>query len=236
MRTYLLPLTWLVALSLNGVSALAKPAYPVVVELFTSQGCSSCPPADEVLAQLAQQPGVIALSRPVTYWDRLGWKDSLARPQNTQLQYDYASRMGKSGVYTPQAVINGRAELVGSHGAELRGLIAKAQADAPASQVEATRQADGRIKVRWQGVRPAKLRLHLLMVTPRVSVSVGRGENSGRQLVYTNVVGDDALVTAQFDAGGEAYISVSRIVANTRYLLLADTGNATAIVAASWVG
>jgi hypothetical protein len=235
MRTYFLPLSLWVLLSFSGVTALAKPAYPVVVELFTSQGCSSCPPADEVLAKLALQPGVIALSRPVTYWDRLGWKDSLARPQNTQLQYDYASRMGKSGVYTPQAVVNGRSELVGSHETELAGLIAKAQTVAPAFKVEAARQSDGRIIIRWQGARPLKLRLHLLSVTPNVSVQIGRGENGGRQLTYSNVVRDDTLIAAQFDANGVAYVSPPQIRANTRMLIMADTGNATAIIAASWI-
>jgi hypothetical protein len=236
MRTYLLPLIWLVVLSLSGVSASAKPAYPVVVELFTSQGCSSCPPADAVLAEVAQLPGVIALSRPVTYWDRLGWKDSLARPQNTQLQYDYANHMDKNGVYTPQVVVNGRTELVGSHGAELRRQIAGAQANSPASRVEAIREADGRIKLRWQGVRPKNLRLHLLLVTPSVSVLVGRGENGGRTLIYSNVVREDNLIVAKFDADGVAYVTAPQAKANLRAIILADTGNATAIIAANWIG
>jgi hypothetical protein len=236
MRTYFLPLTWFVALSLSGVPALAKSAYPVVVELFTSQGCSSCPPADAVLADVAQLQGVIALSRPVTYWDRLGWKDSLARPQNTQLQYDYASRFGNNGVYTPQAVVNGRTELIGSHGKDLRDVIVQAQTNVPASRVDASRMADGRIKLRWQGPRPDKLRLHFLTVSPKISVAVRRGENGGRTLIYTNVVRDDVIITAQFDATGTAYITVPNTdTAAIRNLIIADTGQATTIVAANWL-
>ena len=95
-----------------GVAVIAQPApppvTPVAVELFTSQGCSSCPPADALLEALAKQPNIIAITRPVTYWDKLGWKDTLGRPENTRLQTAYAAK-GKegSGVYTPQTVVQG---------------------------------------------------------------------------------------------------------------------------------
>ena len=100
----------------------------VLAELFTSQGCSSCPPADAFLAKLAREPGVIAISRPVTYWDRLGWKDSLARSANDRLQRRYAARgLPGSGVYTPELVINGSAATIGSRSVSARSLIAQAQ-------------------------------------------------------------------------------------------------------------
>ena len=104
-------------------------AGPVVAELFTSQGCSSCPPADAVAARLARDPGVLVISRPVTYWDRLGWKDSLGREENTRLQRQYGDRaFGGANIYTPQVVVDGRAQAVGSQEAKVRGLLATAAA------------------------------------------------------------------------------------------------------------
>ena len=101
-------------LAAAGISATAEAAPRAVVELFTSQGCSSCPPADELLAKLARDPDVIALSLPVDYWDRLGWKDTLARHAFTERQKAYANVRGDGQVYTPQAVVNGREHAVGS--------------------------------------------------------------------------------------------------------------------------
>ncbi len=101
---------------------------PILIELFTSQGCSSCPPADRVLAKIDGQMAIVALSRPVTYWDRLGWKDTLARPANDVRQRRYAARgLPGGGVYTPEAVVQGRQAVVGSDEAQLRRLIASAR-------------------------------------------------------------------------------------------------------------
>src|SRR4051812_11333440 len=96
----------------RAAAAQAGNLRPVLVELFTSQGCSACPPADEFLGRLAREPGIIAISRPVTSWDRFGWRDTLAREENTQLQERYAIRYRQDG-YTPQAVVQGRVMLVG---------------------------------------------------------------------------------------------------------------------------
>lgn len=161
----------------------ADAALPVVVELFTSQGCSSCPPADVLLAAVAREPGVIAITRPVTYWDRLGWKDTLAREENSDLQRAYAARGGAgSGVYTPQAVVQGGAALVGSRAAELRRLIAAARR---AVQPTLTAGRDG-VTIEGEAVRPASLKL--IALTSHADVAIGKGENSGRQVRYTNVV------------------------------------------------
>ena len=97
----------------------------VVVELYTSQGCSSCPPADALLEQLAARDDVIALSLHVDYWDYLGWQDAFANPAFTKRQRGYAARAGSSMIYTPQMVIGGRDHIVGTKGMELSDLIAK---------------------------------------------------------------------------------------------------------------
>jgi hypothetical protein len=112
--------------ALGAPSAFAGGATrPVVVELFTSQGCSSCPPADVFLGKLAQRPDVIAISLPITYWDMLGWKDTLASDANTRRQKAYAAAMGRGGVYTPQIIVDGAADVVGSRIAAVEAAIAQ---------------------------------------------------------------------------------------------------------------
>ncbi|WP_025292733.1 DUF1223 domain-containing protein [Sphingomonas sanxanigenens] len=161
----------------------AAAAPPVVVELFTSQGCSSCPPADALLAALAREPGVVAITRPVTYWDRLGWKDTLAREENTTLQRAYAARGGTgAGVYTPQAVVQGGAAMVGSRGQQLRQTIAAARR-VPQPAIAASRTG---VVVDGSTARPVSVRL--LALTEAADVAIGTGENGGRRVRYTNVV------------------------------------------------
>jgi len=112
-----------------GAEAQAGSLRPVVVELFTSQGCNSCPPADIFLGKLAQRPDVLALTLPVTYWDMLGWKDSLANDANTRRQKEYAAALGHGGVYTPQIIVDGVQDAVGSRTASVEAAIeARSQA------------------------------------------------------------------------------------------------------------
>lgn len=135
------------ALALAGLSVLASATAqaggvrPVVVELFTSQGCNSCPQADAYFAKLSQRSDVLALSLPVTYWDMLGWKDTLATDANTRRQKAYAMAMGHGGVYTPQVIVDGVQDIVGS-----RTAIIDAAIDARARAIDASIAAsDGRI-------------------------------------------------------------------------------------------
>jgi hypothetical protein len=109
--------------ALAGTAADAGSARPVVVELYTSQGCNSCPPADAFLGKLTQRGDVLALTLPVTYWDMLGWKDSLANEANTRRQKEYAAAMGHGGVYTPQIVVDGALDVVGSRTASVEAAI-----------------------------------------------------------------------------------------------------------------
>ena len=103
-------------------SSLAAPT-PVVVELFTAQGCSSCPPADALLGALARKPNIIALAYHVDYWDELGWKDPFSIPAAAQRQRGYVKRLAKSGAFTPQAVVSGDTSLIGSNRAEMKAAV-----------------------------------------------------------------------------------------------------------------
>lgn len=155
---------------------------PVLVELFTSQGCSSCPPADLLLSRLDAEGGVVTLSRPVTYWDRLGWKDTLARPANDLLQRRYAERgLPDGGVYTPEVVVQGAAAAVGSDERKLRRLIASARVSDPVTLA----QAGDRVTAS-RALPGTELRF--VAVAKRRAVTIGRGENGGRAIGYSNVV------------------------------------------------
>jgi hypothetical protein len=108
-------------------SAVAGESRPILVELYTSQGCASCPPADALLAKLAKRQGLIAISLPITYWDMLGWKDTLASEANTRRQKAYAAAMGRGGVYTPQIIVGGVKDVVGSRENDVSAAIDDAQ-------------------------------------------------------------------------------------------------------------
>lgn len=160
---------------------------PVVIELFTSQGCSSCPPADMLAERLAKDDSLLVISRPVTYWDRLGWKDTLARPQNTALQRAYASKGHQgSGVYTPQIVVNGGDGAVGSREGDIRSIVRRARAAGP--EIQVAQDDRGQMIVTISGKSQHMAGVSLLALSSSETVSIGRGENGGRKLHYTNVV------------------------------------------------
>jgi hypothetical protein len=162
-----------------------------VVELFTSQGCSSCPPADKVLGELAADPSIVAISAPIDYWDYLGWKDTLAEPQNTARQKAYAYARGDGQVYTPQVVVNGMVHVVGSDKSAIEYAIAKSRANGAVSSPPVTLAfADGHLKVAVGDApegHPAA-EVWLCGLTRAVTIAIGRGENTGRSVTYHNVV------------------------------------------------
>lgn len=172
--------------------AAAEAGPKAVVELFTSQGCSSCPPADAVLGRLAEDPDVLALSLAVDYWDYLGWKDSFARDENTARQRDYAMSRGDNAVYTPQAVINGRIHVVGSDEPGIRSELADLDEENAGLSVEVKAILAGdRVIVKV----PAGAKLHggdptiwLVSYSDSEQVEIGRGENTGRSVTYHNIV------------------------------------------------
>jgi len=158
---------------------------PVVVELFQSQGCSSCPPANANVNALASRPDVLALSYAVTYWDHLGWRDTFAKLAYTERQRAYARRGQSDGVYTPQVVINGAKALVGTN----RGSLAAAVRKAGSAGGPAITYKGGEVAIGPGARAPADV----LIVTydPRErSVPVNAGENSGRTLPHRNIVTD----------------------------------------------
>lgn len=174
----------------SGVASAAD--NPAVIELFTSQGCSSCPPADALLAKLAREPGVTALSLPVDYWDYIGWKDTFASPANTARQKAYAASRGDNHVYTPQAVVNGLMHAVGSDKLEITTARQLSHGDKGALKVPLTfAEEGGKWIARSGGAVEGSAKwggLWLFRVTKSRTVAIGRGENSGHSVTYTNIV------------------------------------------------
>ena len=159
---------------------------PVVVELFTSQGCSSCPPADALLSSLADRPDVLALAFHVDYWNRLGWVDPFSGPWATARQSAYAAQMGSDQIYTPQAVVDGGRDVVGSDRDGLETAIADARSD-PSVPVALAASESG-LQVTVDPAAPADAVLWLVGFDDRHETSVRRGENAGKMLVDRNVV------------------------------------------------
>lgn len=160
-----------------------------VVELFTSQGCSSCPPADKVLGELAQDPSMIALSLPIDYWDYLGWKDTLADSRFSARQKAYSHMRGDRGVYTPQAVVNGTTNVLGSDRAAIENAANRTQKTDGVMAVPVTMtQAGGQIKVSVAEAGGRSGEVWICAVSKSVPITIARGENRGQQITYHNVV------------------------------------------------
>jgi hypothetical protein len=162
-----------------------------VIELFTSQGCSSCPAADKLMAEYAHDPSVIALSLPVDYWDYLGWKDTLALSGHSNRQRAYAKTRGDRQVYTPQAVIDGAVHALGSDKPAIERAIRQTREQSSPLLLPVTiEQAGDKLTVKVPASKDEKgqAEVWLCPVTKSVPVSIGRGENSGHTVTYTNVV------------------------------------------------
>ncbi len=189
--------------SLTSAHEAAQSKRPVVVELFTSQGCSSCPPADALMFELAARDDIIALSLPIDYWDNLGWADTLASPRHTARQRSYAKTLPNRRVYTPQMVINGTEDLIGSHREKVLATIeAQAAEQAPFIPITLGLE-DGRLAITLEDA-PAALagKKAWIWIAPYhakiQSVSIGKGENKGRTIDYANVV-DGIMKVGDYD-------------------------------------
>lgn len=160
-----------------------------MLELFTSQGCSSCPPADRLFEKLAHDHQFIVLSLPVDYWDRLGWKDTFAKHAFTERQRAYAFMRGDGQVYTPQAVVNGSEH---ANGASMLAIGASAETTTPPRLPIEAKQHGSDIDVSVDAMRPGSPAATVVLLPYLASreVAVGRGENSGTKITYTNIVRD----------------------------------------------
>ncbi len=162
-----------------------------VIELFTSQGCSSCPAADKVLGELSRDPTLVTLSLPVDYWDYLGWKDTLALHGHSNRERAYADTRGDREVYTPQVVVNGMVHVLGSDKAAIEQAIAQTrQSAAPLTLPVTIAVADGKVSVNVPAANGenASAEVWLCPITGKAQVAIERGENRGHTLAYTNVV------------------------------------------------
>ena len=174
-------------LGLSG-AAMAQ-GQPVLVELYTSQGCSSCPPADEFMAQLVEDPNIIALSLHVDYWDYIGWKDTFGSPQFTNRQKSYARAIGSRTIYTPQMIVGGVDRVEGNDPMKVVDSIRR-QIMAPSSvRLTVVRQGNKAV-IRAEAERPlrAMTRVQLVRFLPKATVEIKRGENAGAVVTYHNVV------------------------------------------------
>ncbi|SFM12139.1 hypothetical protein SAMN04488042_10462 [Shimia aestuarii] len=178
-------------LSLMGwAGALVAQEQPVVVELYTSQGCSSCPPADDYFhKELANRDDVIALALHVDYWDYIGWKDSFANPAYTARQKNYARASGHRSVYTPQMIVNGKDHVVGTHPEKVEKLISRHSGQAGPVALDLSRQGN-RIRIAATASRQQAMQVHVVRYKPEEKVSIKRGENAGRMVIYGNIVSD----------------------------------------------
>jgi hypothetical protein len=187
---------WSGALGVCAIVAIIRPAHAdprAVVELFTSQGCSSCPPADKIIGELAKDPSVIALSMPIDYWDYLGWKDTLADSRFSARQKAYSRMRGDRDVYTPQAIVNGSVHVIGSDRAGIEDAIGDTRKSGGVMSVPVSMTLAGKqisVSVGASGETPTEAHgeVWLCSISKAVQISIGRGENSGREVTYYNVV------------------------------------------------
>lgn len=180
-----------VAFASTAMAAPASAEPRAVIELFTSQGCSSCPAADKLLGELSHDPSLVTMSLPVDYWDYLGWKDTLALHGHSDRQRAYAEVRGDREVYTPQVVVNGVVHVLGSDKAAIEKAIAQTRRNSAVLALPVSMAvADGKVTVNVPAAKDDHRsgEVWLCPISTKVSVEVGRGENNGRTLTYHNVV------------------------------------------------
>lgn len=218
-------------------AALAQAPVPLtVIELFTSQGCSACPPADALFKSFVERPGLLALSLSVDYWDHLGWKDTLANAKNTARQKAYAKSLGTGNVYTPQVVVNGAFQAVGSKKYEIEKALV--QATKAGHGVGLTAFSDGkRVTIEVGALAKAvPSTVWLAVVSPKVDVEIKRGENRGKVLAYHNVVKDISPVGMWSGAPMKIELPLSAVQqAGDKCAVLLQADDGGRIVAAIWM-
>lgn len=182
-------LNFIAASALSLSAGTAAQADTVVVELFTSQGCSSCPPADELLGKLAKRDDIIALSLHVDYWDYLGWKDAFAKPAHTTRQQGYAQAASTNMIYTPQMIVGGVTSIVGTRGMELMDAVQQHAERDTKLGLTVAKSADGITIDLVPGADGTnRMIVQLVRYEPSLTAEIRSGENAGRNITYHNVV------------------------------------------------
>jgi hypothetical protein len=184
-------LAYAIVIACTSVASSCAGAEPrAVIELFTSQGCSSCPPADQLLAQFASDPSLIPISLPIDYWDYLGWKDTLADPRNSARQRAYSHVRGDREVYTPQVVVNGSLHALGSDRDAIEAAIAASRKNGMTLSLPVTMAvSEGRLLVSVPGGGDGHSLAEVWVggLVRAATVAIGRGENRGKTITYHNV-------------------------------------------------
>lgn len=205
---------------------------PVVVELFTSQGCSSCPPADALLEELTGNEDVLPLALHVDYWDYIGWPDQFASPKYTQRQKSYARIAGRSMIYTPQMIIGGVTDIAGYKPMKTMQAIEAHKALPAFAELSAARNGDTvRITVEPQGSAGTPVNVVLVRYTPHSTVSIRGGENAGRTVDYVNIVTEWHVLT-QWDGQTAQGWSVDISGSDSGAVLLQSEGPGAILAAA----
>lgn len=215
------------ALIAPAVAGEIKLAPKAVLELFTSQGCSSCPKADAMLDEMSQRPDVVALAYHVDYWDYIGWADTFGARENSDRQRDYAESWGSSRIFTPQLVVNGKGGLVGSK----RDAVTDALGGATLPlDITLSETADGMLKVSAPGVAgQGDAQVWLVTFLDRADVSIERGENEGKKVAYTQIVtGRQVLGMWNHETGAELTLPLAEVLtgrANGAAILIQEDRN-----------
>lgn len=218
-------------------------AVTAVIELFTSQGCSACPPADALLQTYAERTDIVALSLPVDYWDYLGWKDTFASAKNTERQRSYAKSRGDGAVYTPQAVVNGVTHVVGSDQKALEKALDEQAETFAKTRLPVQFLRSGNMLVVGIGTPPEGVTLKeatiwLAVVQRSGTVDIKRGENGGRTVTYANIVRELAPIGMWSGKPLTLQVAQRAIMqpgAQTCAVLIQE-GTSGPIVGAAWLG
>ena len=205
---------------------------PIVVELFTSQGCSSCPPADKLLAEIADNPNLITIAHHVTYWDRLGWKDSLGQKFATERQKEYTNHMRLGQMYTPQMIVNGNDAFVGFRKNELTTALKNAT---PVIPIALENDNENVLKINLPDLRTTKNKsysLYLYAIDEAADVKIQTGENRGKMFTYKNSALFERPLGIWMGFATTKYIPLPNIPEADHYILLINEDRFGPIIAA----
>ena len=205
---------------------------PVVVELFTSQGCSSCPPADAIFSELGGRDDVIAIALHVDYWDYIGWKDEFGDPAHADRQRAYAAKAGRRSIYTPETIVNGQTDIVGAKPMVLSKAIASYKEAGVRMRLDVER-AQGQVQI--SGTVPSgtvsAMEVHMLHVIPSHVSKITRGENRSKTIEYTNIA-QDMKTVATWDGKSPLNLSLEASSDQPLVILVQEAGAGPIVAAA----